>query len=68
MQLCLVCLLAHLSSVTLLLPVAHFYHLRRSPRGDNVHLRIPGAVTLPQQPVVSALFVVVKAGVHKTDI
>ena len=71
LQLCLICLLAHLSSistpVTFLLQVAYFYHLTRSPRVNNIQLHIPGVVILPQQPIVSVVVFVVKAGIHKTE-
>lgn len=71
LQLCLICLLAHLSSVstpmTLLLQVAHFYHLPQSPRVNNIRLRIPGVVILAQQPIVSVVVFVVEAGIHKTE-
>lgn len=66
LHLCLICLLAHLSSistpVTLLLQVAYFYHLPQSPRVSNIQLHIQGVVILPQQPIVSVVFLWLKLG------
>lgn len=71
MQVCLICLLAHLSSistqVTFLLQVACLHHLPQSPRVSNIQLHIPGVVILHQQPTVSVVVFVVKAVIHKTE-